>query len=240
MGPYKTIGVIPARGGSKSLPRKNIVDLGGKPLLAYTVEAALDAKCLDTVLLSTDDDEIADVGRRFGVEVPFKRPSELATDTSHSPDVMEHAITFVEERTDIKYDIAVMLQPTSPFRTARHIDEAMDRFLAGTADSLVSVKKQDYPPWWMFKLENERLVPILEYHDPGVNVFNLERQQFSPVYRPNGAIYIIWRRFLTEYHDMVNPHSCCYYTMELEASVDIDNYSDLYGAEKILASKNGK
>ncbi|MCI0709847.1 MAG: acylneuraminate cytidylyltransferase family protein, partial [Chloroflexi bacterium] len=113
------LGLIPARGGSKSIPRKNIVPLAGKPLLAYTCEAALDSAMLSRVILSTDDDEIAQVGRDCGVDVPFMRPTSLAQDDTGSVSVAQHAIHWLAENDNWQTDILVLLQPTSPLRTAQ-------------------------------------------------------------------------------------------------------------------------
>jgi CMP-N-acetylneuraminic acid synthetase len=232
-GRKSVVAVVTARGGSKGLPGKNIADLGGKPLLAWTLEAARASRRIDRLVLSTDSPEIADVGRSWGAEVPFLRPAELATDTAHSPDVVEHAVAFVEKAEGVGFDYAVMLQPTSPFRTAQHIDEAIEKFESSGLDSLIAIKPQDYPPWWMFRLDGERLVAAVPW-TAGVNVFNLERQEFPKVYRPNGAFYITHRRRLRERGDLVNPDSCGYYVMNAEDSCDIDTLSDLLLARAIL------
>lgn len=234
-----TIAVITARGGSKGLPGKNIIDLGGKPLLAWTIEAALQAKSIDRVILSTDYEDIAEVGRKYGAEVPFLRPAHLASDTAHSPDVVEHAIDFIEQAEGVAFDIAVMLQPTSPYRNATHLDEAFERFLACGRDSLISIKHQDYPPWWMFKLEGDKLGQAFPY-EPGVNVFNLERQQFPKIYRPNGAMYFTGRKRLKETGDLVNPYNCGYYEMSIDDSCDIDTLADLMVARAVLEKRQSQ
>jgi CMP-N,N'-diacetyllegionaminic acid synthase len=228
-----TIAIITARGGSKGLPGKNIIDLGGKPLLTYTIAAALESRNIDRVILSTDDQDIVEIGKKYGAEVPFLRPSSLATDTAHSPDVVEHAIGFLEESEGIYCDIAVMLQPTSPFRTGGHIDEAMEKYRSEDNESLISIKPQDYPPWWMFKTIGRQLKPAVPWKE-GVNVFNLERQEFPEIYRPNGAIYITNRNQLKKKGNLVNPDSCGYYEMSIEDSVDIDNFTDLAVARTLF------
>ncbi|MCA9394938.1 MAG: acylneuraminate cytidylyltransferase family protein [Candidatus Omnitrophica bacterium] len=229
--PLRIIAVITARGGSKGLPGKNIIDLAGKPLLAYTVEAALQSRYVETTVVSTDDEKIREVALAAGAEAPFLRPAELASDTAHSPDVVSHAVEYYEKRDGKDYDLTVMLQPTSPFRTGRHIDEAIEKFLEDrTLDSLISIKKQDYPPWWMFTTEGARLRPAFHFKD-GVNVFNLERQEFPTVYRPNGAIYVTWREYLKKTGSIVNPENNGYYVMSEADSIDIDLKADLYAAE---------
>jgi len=226
----KIIAVITARGGSKGLPGKNIIDLGGKPLLAYTVLAGIESELIDTVMVTTDDKKIKKVAKEWGAEVPFLRPGELSNDKSHTPDAVEHAVSFYEDQLNKFYDIIVTLQPTSPFRNGDQIDKAINKFLDdSTLDSLISVKEQDYPPWWMFKINNNRLHPYFHYED-GINVFNLERQQFPKVYRPNGAIYVTWRKYLLENNAIVNPENNGYFIMSENDSIDIDNFSDLYAA----------
>jgi CMP-N-acetylneuraminic acid synthetase len=232
-GAHRVLAVITARGGSKAVPRKNVLPLGGKPLIAWTIEAARAAKRIDRVILSTDDDEIAEIGRRFGCDVPFKRPAELAGDTSHHPEVMIHAARFMAESLGEFYDTIMCLQPTVPFRKPAHIDEAIGAFFSTGADSLISLKSQDYPPWWMFSLQNGRIHPAFDYK-PGVNVFNLERQEFPKVYRPNGAIYLTWTESLIRHHRLVNPDDCTYYVMQDVDSVDIDTFGDFAAAEAML------
>lgn len=229
----RILGVITARGGSKGVPRKNIRELGGKPLIAWTIEAAVSAKVLDRVILSTDDAEIADIGRGLGADIPFIRPAALATDTSHHPDVMRHAVEAMKASFGEVYDVVVCLQPTVPFRRGWHIDEAGERFLASDADSLISVKRQDYPPWWMFELADDRLRPAIPF-GAGVNVFNLERQEFPNVYRPNGAVYFTWTKYLLSSGALVNMDNCAYYEMENTYSVDIDSEEDFALAETLL------
>lgn len=235
---HKIISVITARGGSKGLPGKNIIPLGDKPLIAYTIEASLGSKYIDTTVVSTDYTEIQQVSIDCGAEAPFIRPDELASDTAHSPDVVEHAVNYYEERDQMEFGITLMLQPTSPFRTAQHIDEAIEKFMNdSTLDSLISIKKQDYPPWWMFKTEGARLKAAFDYQE-GVNVFNLERQQFPPVYRPNGALYVTWRKYLKQSGAIVNPDNNGFYIMKEEDSIDIDHRSDLIAAEEELKQRS--
>lgn len=233
----RILSVVPARGASKGLPGKNIISLGGKPLIAYTIEAALGSKYITTTVVSTDSEEIRQVAVQYKAQAPFLRPAELATDTAHSPDVVKHAVNFYEKEFYKSFDIVVMLQPTSPFRTARHIDEAIEKFLGDhTLDSLISVSKQGYPPWWMFKVEGNRLRQAFNFEE-GVNVFNLERQQFPSVYRPNGAIYVTRKEYLIKSGSIVNPVNNGFYIMSDEDSIDIDTRADLYAAEAELLKR---
>ncbi|HAH21844.1 MAG TPA: hypothetical protein DCL49_13210 [Candidatus Omnitrophica bacterium] len=234
---YRILSVILARGASKGLPGKNIILLGDKPLIAYTIEASLGSRYINTTAVSTDSESIRQIAIKYGAEAPFLRPADLATDTAHSPDAVKHAVIFYENERKAVYDIVVMLQPTSPFRASRHIDEAIEKFLQDqTLDSLISVRKQDYPPWWMFTLEGNRLCPAFNFQE-GVNVFNLERQQFPVVYRPNGAIYLMRYAYLMRQGSIVNSMNNGFYIMSEDDSVDIDTRADLYAAEAELAKR---
>ena len=226
----KIICIITARSGSKGLKNKNIRKLKGLPLLAHTIIAAKKSKILSRVILSTDSKLYANIGLKFGAEVPFIRPKKLATAKSHHPDVVNHAVKFIEKKDKIKFDYVVMLQPTSPFRKSSHIKQAINKFLKENNESLISVKKQDYPPWWLFVLNKNKLGQFLKFKNK--NVFNLERQEFPKLFRPNGAIYISKRNVLKT-GNLINPKSCGYYIMNDKDSIDIDNLIDLKVAENI-------
>jgi N-acylneuraminate cytidylyltransferase len=177
------VGIVTARGGSRSVPRKNIAALGGRPLLAWTAEAAL-GSCLDRVVLSTDDAEIARIGAEHGLEVPFLRPAGLAGDSALSIHVMQHAIT---ELADPAVHALMLLQPTTPLRTSADIDGAVRLFESTGADSVISVTDVDgHHPARMKWLEGDRLVdpPYAE------EIENQPRQQLRPTYIRNGALYL--------------------------------------------------
>ena len=222
--------IITARSGSKGLKDKNIRKLKGLPLLAHTVIAAKKSKMLTRIILSTDSKLYAKIGLKFGAEVPFIRPKKLATAKAHHPDVVNHALKFIENKENTKFDYVVMLQPTSPFRKSKHINEAIKKFLIESNNSLISIKKQDYPPWWLFTLKKNKLSQFLKFKNK--NVFNLERQEFPSLYRPNGAIYVSKRKVLYS-GNLINPVSCGYYIMDEKDSIDIDNLIDLKVAENI-------
>ena len=222
--------IITARSGSKGLKNKNIRKLKGLPLLAHTIIAAKKSKVFNRVILSTDSKLYANIGLKFGAEVPFIRPRKLATSKAHHPDVVNHAVKFLEKKEKIKFDYIMMLQPTSPYRNAKHINEAIKKFLKEKNDSLISIKKQDYPPWWMFLIYKNKLGQFLKFKNK--NVFNLERQEFPKLFRPNGAIYISKRKVLYK-GNLINPKSCGYYLMNDRSSIDIDNIIDLKVAENI-------
>jgi CMP-N,N'-diacetyllegionaminic acid synthase len=226
------LGVITARGGSKGLPGKNLKDLGGKPLLAWSILEAKKSTKLDRLILSTEDEEIANVGREYNIDVPFKRPKELAGDTTHTPDILINALEEMEKIDGIKYDLIILLQPTVPFRKSEHIDNAIEKFESSSFDSLITIQKQDYPPWWMFKLDNGQLSTAFKYGDD-INVFNLERQQFPNVYKPNGSVYVTWTELLRKNHQLVNPYNCGYLVIEDEFQVNIDTALDFMIAEAV-------
>lgn len=226
----KIISIITARSGSKGLKDKNIKKLKGLPLLAHTVIAAKKSKKIDRVILSTDSELYGKIGKKYGAEVPFLRPKKLATSKAHHPDVVSHAVNFVEKKENIFFDYVVMLQPTSPFRNFKHIDNAIGKFFKERNTSLISIKKQEYPPWWLFRTKKNKLEQFLKFKNK--NVFNLERQEFDQLYRPNGAIYICKRKLLYS-GNLIDPKSCGFYLMSQKNSIDIDSIIDLKIAENI-------
>jgi CMP-N-acetylneuraminic acid synthetase len=217
--------IVPARGGSKGLPRKNLRLVAGRPLIALAIESALGAHLVDRVIVSTDDEEIARVARQEGADVPFMRPASLASDDAPAQPVVEHAITYVEER-DGRVDSVVLLQPTSPLRRARHVDEAVRLFLDSGADSVVSVCEVEHSPYWMYRMEGDRLYPFAS--DQELN--RARRQALPTLYRPNGAIYVMSRKLLMEERLVIGlaPRP---YLMSRQESVDVDDQLDLELAE---------
>ena len=221
------LGLIPARGGSKAIPRKNIVRLAGKPLLAYTCEAALASRNLTRVILNTDDEEIAAIGRQYGVEAPFLRPSALAEDDTPILPVIRHTLAWLDEQAGFRTDMVVLLQPTSPFRTADHIDAAIGIMLAGAADTLVSVVAVPHnfnPVSVMRQDEDGFLVPFMS------GEMILRRQEKPRVYARNGPAILAVQRSVLEagklYGEKVLP-----YDMGRFESLDIDEPQDLEVAE---------
>jgi CMP-N-acetylneuraminic acid synthetase len=181
----RLLAIIPARGGSKRLPRKNVLHLGGKPLIAWSIDAARESGCFVDLLMSTDDAEIADVARAHGALVPWLRPAEFATDTARSIDVVLHALDWYErERGAV--DGMMLLQPTSPFRTAATIRAAAERFRALGADApVVGVSPAETHPAWTFSLAGSRMQPFC-----GWDSLKLRSQDLPPAYTLNGAIYV--------------------------------------------------
>lgn len=226
--------IIPARGGSKRLPRKNCLLLRGKPLIAYSIEAGRQSKYVDEVLVSTDDDEIAVIGHAYGASVPFMRPPSLATDEATTVDVICHAIQYYKVERQKVFDYIMVLQPTSPLRTVAHVDAALELLIAKQADAVVSVCETAHSPLWANVLPDDG---SLQYFlRPEVKG---KRSQDLPVhYRLNGAIYICdIKRFLQE-KDLFLADNIFAYQMTQECSVDIDNKLDFQLCEILLKSSD--
>ena len=224
------LGLIPARGGSKGIPNKNAVLLVGQPLLWYTAQAALEAKSLSRVLLSTDDQKIAELGKQYGLEVPFLRPKELAEDTTSMIDVLFHALSTIADTGDAEPEILILLQPTSPLRMASDIDAAVELLVKTGADTVVSVTEvpHHFGPQSMMRLEGDKLRPFLE--TPPV----LLRQGKERVYARNGpAILAIRTAFLKQKKGFYAGDTRAY-VMPRERSIDIDDAFDLKVAEGLM------
>lgn len=218
----KILAVIPARGGSKGIPYKNIIDLCGRPLISYTITAGLNSKYVDYVMVSTDDAEIARVAKDTGAQVPFMRPAELATDHSKTLDAILYSIRRLNIM-GLEFDVLVLLQPTQPLRTSIDIDGAIEKYYENNCESLVSVSEVDDHPILIRTIEEDRLKTLL-------NVSSTCRRQDMPkYYRVNGCIYINSIAELNEdtsFNDNRVP-----YVMEKRYSIDIDEMSDLVMAE---------
>ena len=219
-------GVIPARGGSKGVPRKNLAELDGRPLIAYTFDAALKSTALDRVIVSTDDEEIAVLGRDSGCEVPFLRPAELARDETPMRDVLEHLSRQVES------DVYCLLQPTSPLRTARHVDEAVAIFNERHPDSVVSVVRvpHRYTPDSLMKAEEGMLVPLKGA--PAIT----RRQDKPELYARNGPAVLVLSKDAIRGADLY-AGTCLPYIMDLIDSCDVDSQEDLEMAEALIAHR---
>ena len=220
------IAIIPARGGSKGVPRKNIKKLGGKPLIAYTIEEALKSKYLDHVFVSTEDPEIAKVSKECGAQV-IDRPATLAKDTSKTVDAILHAVEYLE-RKGIHSHIVVLLQPTSPLRNTEDIDAAVKLFLYNECDSVISVCEPDHSPFWCFRFDGRYLQPLL-----GQEYKNMRRQDLPKVMMPNGAIYISSPESIARFGGFHSDHMIPY-CMPPERSIDIDTALDFTIAEVII------
>lgn len=225
------LGIIPARGGSKGVLNKNIRILAGKPLIAWTIGAALRAKTLHKTIVSTDDMKIADIARKYGAEVPFMRPKELATDSTPTLPVLQHAVKYLEEKEGYRPKIIVILQPTSPLRDESDIDNAVSKLIETNADSVVSVCEAEHSPYWMKKLKKDKVYPFIktkkEYG---------KRQNLPKVYRLNGAVYVTRRNVLMNEGRVLGKDTRAL-VMPLEKSVDIDTVLDFKLAELLIKER---
>ncbi len=219
------LGIIPSRGGSKRLPRKNILPLAGKPLIAWTIEAAKKSKYLDRVIVSTEDKEIAEVSKNYGAEVTI-RPEHLATDESKTVDVILDLL----EKIDDFYDYIVLLQPTSPLRNEKHIDSAIELLFEKNADAIISVCEAEHSPLWMNTLpEDGNMKDFLNK-----NIIHKRSQDLPKYYRLNGAIYICKTELFRECKTFFIKEKVFAYIMERIFSVDIDTYIDFLIYEVII------
>ena len=224
------LGLIPARGGSKGLPRKNIKPLLGKPLIAWTIEEALASKYLDRLIVSTDDKEIAEISKKYGAEVPFIRPKELAEDNAKGIDVALHAIDWLKKNDKQKqYDLLMLLQPTSPLRTTEDIDKAIELLFLKDAKAIVSVCEVDHYPLWSNTLpENGCMKDFIRKE-----IMNKNRQELPIFYRLNGCIYLAYCSYLQKQRSFFGEKSFAY-IMPKERSIDIDGEIDFRLAEILL------
>lgn len=208
----KLIAIITARGGSKGLPRKNVLAVAGKPLIAWTIDAALKSKSVNQTVLSSDDDEIIKTAMEWGCSAPFRRPVQLASDEASSIDVVLHALDQFPQ-----YEFVVLLQPTSPLRSSEDIDAAFKLMQINGAPSCVSVCEVEQSPYWMYRLTEEgRLEKLLPEKTTATR-----RQDLPSVYMLNGAIYIARVDWLRETKTFLG-EGCVAYRMPIERSLDID------------------
>lgn len=217
------LAVIPARGGSKRVPRKNVLDLAGKPLIAWSIEAGLKSKYIDKVIVTSDDDEILDIANKFGSDT-IKRPDSLASDTATSIDAVKHTI-----QNTPAYDYIVLLQPTSPLRTAHHIDEAIERLEYKNADAIVSVCEMGHSPLWSNTLPKDGNMEGFLRDE----IKNIRSQDLPIYYRLNGAIYIVKTDRLMAENTFIINENIFSYVMDDTSSVDIDNELDFKLAKTV-------
>ncbi|WP_353106620.1 acylneuraminate cytidylyltransferase family protein [Acetoanaerobium noterae] len=226
------IAIIPARGGSKGVPKKNIKLIDGKPLIYYTIKAAKESKAVSRIIVSTDCLEIASVAKELGAEVPFLRPEYLATDTSKAIDAYLYTIEKINNDENKNINEFMVLLPTSPFRTSDDIDSAVKIFCDKNADTVISVVEATHPPTWYKKISS---VGVLE--DFIENADNsLNRQEAQKTYLPNGAIYIFKYDKLKENNSYYNKKTFPY-IMSIENSIDIDTFIDFKLAKLIMEEK---
>lgn len=230
----RVLGVIPARGGSKGIPRKNIRLLGGKPLIAWTIEAARQSRLLTRVILSTEDEEIAAVGRQWGVEVPFLRPAELAQDDTPTLPVVLHALRELEHRGE-KYDAVCLLQPTAPLRKPEWIDGCIRLLEETGADAVVTVCRipEEYHPWWALLRDGEGW--LMFSHGRSIPA---RRQDLPPAYHREGSVYVTRRRVLMEDGSLYGK-KLEGWEVSRDETVNLDSEEDWRRAEQALRNAQG-
>lgn len=227
----KILAIIPARGGSRGILRKNIRLLAGKPLVAYTIEAALHSRLINRVVVSTEDEEIAEIAKKYGAEI-IERPEELARDESPTIDAIKHVIETLREKDNYNPDIIVLLQPTTPLRIVEDINNAVELFLNNDCESVVSVCETN--PYLSLTIKNKYIEPIF-----GWDYFYKRRQDLPNSYSLNGAIYITAIENLNKYNSFLNNKTVAY-VMLYERSIDIDEEIDFKLAEFFLRKKHEK
>lgn len=223
----KILAVVPARGGSKGVPGKNIRSAGGKPLIAWVIEAAKKSRYIDRLIVSTDDEKIMVVAKEFGCDAPFKRPLELAGDESPTALAIQHAIENVPG-----YDYVVTLQPTSPLTEAADIDACIQKCVQGKADACVSVVAVPKSPYWMFTMDGGNAIKPLM----GKEFLKKRRQELPPVCMPNGAIYVTACEFLKKVHSLYADRTLGH-IMAHEKSIDIDTELDFLFFETLVSKE---
>ncbi len=228
----KILAIIPARGGSKGVLRKNIKSINGKPLIAYTIEAAKNSKYIDKIIVSTEDKEIKDISMNFGAEVPFLRPDELATDNSPSIDAIFYTLNRLHKEYEYYPNYVCLLQCTSPLRNSRHIDEAFLKLKEVGMDAIVSVCEAEVNPYWSNVFRGDKLGYFLE---EGKTI--TRRQDLPKIYRMNGAIYIIKTETFLETKTF-EPEYLTGYIMDNDSSIDIDTGLDFKIAELMIKERD--
>ena len=224
----KILAIIPARGGSKGVPRKNIKNFCGKPLIAWTIEQAKKSEYIDKCIVSTEDDEIKEVAEKYGGYVPFVRPKELAQDDTPGIEPVIHAIKMLPN-----YDFIVLLQVTSPFRLKEDIDGAIKFCFEKKSDSCISMTQAEVSPYWMYSLsENDVMKPILQISKEK----SYQRQKLPPVYQLNGAVYVASVNLINEKKSFSDENTVGY-LMPQERSFDIDNLTDFEIAEFLMQKR---
>jgi CMP-N,N'-diacetyllegionaminic acid synthase len=234
----EVLAVIPARGGSKGLPRKNVLHLAGHPLIAYSIKAAHDAKAITRTIVSTDAQYIRDVAKKYNAELPFERPAELAGDLTTDLEVFKHLLQWLETNENYKPDLVIQLRPTSPIRPVGLIDLCVSKLLESQADSLRVVTKSPITPYkmWVVESENKSMIPLLtltEIDEP----FNQPRQSLPETYWQIGCLDVIRPDVILKKNSM-SGKNILPYILPYKLAVDIDDLDSFARAEKVIQSDN--
>jgi CMP-N-acetylneuraminic acid synthetase len=228
------LALVPARGGSKGVRGKNIREIAGKPLIAWTIESALASTVIDRIIVSTDHQEIADIAMTYGGEVPFARPDHLARDDTPDFPVYEHAMNWLSRNERYEADIVIWLRPTTPLRAPIDINASFELLTRTDADCVRSVCPMIHHPYWAKSLDGDRLTPFIEGKDERVYY---QRQLLPSAYRLNGAVDVIWRERAMRSGELFGPDMRGY-VMPIERSVDIDTELDFILAEILLQKRS--
>jgi len=228
---YKILAIIPARGGSKEIRRKNLQKLSGKPLIVHTIIAAKKTKSINKIIVSTDDKEIGKISKNNGAEVPFLRPKQISKDTSSTIEVIKHALKFLQENQSYVPDIIILLQPTSPLRTSQLITKTINTLKKSKATSVITVSKITKHPYASYWLKNDFLKPF----EKSSTKYS-RRQEFPDLFFPTGAVYTFWYDTLKKFNSLHGPKIKPIVVQDED--IDIDNLRDLFFAEMML--KNWK
>lgn len=238
IGAHKVLAVIPARGGSKRIPLKNIKNMAGKPLIAWSIEEAKKSSYIDRLIVSTDSEEIADVARSYGAEVPFLRPPELAIDTARDYDMFEHVLQRLSEEGDVP-DIVIQLRPTSPLRTVEHIDAALELLEKHPeADSVRTVTMPEQTPYKMYTITEEGFLQPLLSDSRLKESFNAPIQTLPPTYKHVGYADCMWHKTITEKKSMSGDRILPLVLEEAESGADSQRAWDRYEYLFSLRSKH--
>lgn len=233
----KILAIIPARGNSKSIPRKNLQELVGKPLIAYTIEEAKKCRGIDRIIVSTEDEEIARIARNLGAEVPFLRPKELSEDHVQDLPVFQHCLQWLEAHESYLPEIVLQLRPTSPLRRKDHIEEAVRLFRQGEVDCIRSVSPAPVHPLKMWRIDDGNLIPFVPEKIYGIQeAYNYPRQKLPLAFVQNGAIEVIRPTIIREQHSMSGKRMKAY-RMPEEDSINVDSPLDFLLAELLLKQR---
>jgi len=227
----KIVGIVPARGGSKGIPKKNLKKIAGKPLIQYTFESALKSK-INKIVVSTDDKKIEKFSKSQGIDTTIIRPKSLATDSAKTFDVVKHTINYLKQNENYEPDIVIILQPTSPLRTSMMIDDSIDLLKHNNSSSVISVSKIKTHQSSSFYYKNKFLIPFRK------DFIKFDRrQQYVPLYFPTGAIYTSWFKTITKFNSLYGPRIIPLIT-EQELSIDVDTIFDMFVAEMTILNWN--
>jgi CMP-N-acetylneuraminic acid synthetase len=227
------LGIIPARGGSKGIPLKNLQKVAGKPLIEYTISSAKNSKKISRLIVSTDNEKIANVSKKLGAEVPFLRPKKFATDKSSQLDVIKHTLDFLKNEENYTPDIITILHPTNPLRKTTKIDKSINMLIKSKADIVLGVVKVKTHPFRSFWNHEGLLKPFkkdfLKFY---------QRQLYPPLFYPMGDIYTFWYNTYKKYGVIYGPKIKPLFNEKNEIVLDIDNYFDLFLVEKTILELN--